>query len=275
MKKIFLIILLSSCSASKAQIVLEAVRDSMWLDEEFKTVQISPTETKWFFNDTVNNTFSLYNMDYSPFLTNIAVPVPFNSASGFDHFSVLYITRSLFDCDTSNIEFIYEAPHNIKPLWVMRTDGTILLQVDSANLPYCFGCRGGTEDILPIVNTSAGSKLFIQKTGLGWNKVFVYSLCGSLSTEILDFTSTQSESFVKVFPNPSSSSLTFQINPPDNINEIELVIIDDNAKEVSREKIKGESTYKIEISNFHNGTYFYSLCTKNKSYQNGKFILTH
>jgi len=257
-----------------AQITLIAIEDSMWLDQEFKTVQISPTETKWYFHDTIANTFSLYNMDFSPFLTNIAVPQPFNSVIG--HFQVVYITRSLFDCDTSNIEYVYEAPNGpFHPVWIMRTDGTQLFRLDTANLPYGFGYRGGTDDIRPIVNTSTGTVLFIQKTGLGYNKVYVYSLCGSLPTEVFDFTSNQAIAFIKLFPNPSSQLLTFEVHPPDNMNEYELVILDNNAKEVRREKVLGNQTFTINVNDYSNGTYLYSLCTKSKSYQSGKFILNH
>jgi hypothetical protein len=249
--------------------------DSLFLAYQFKTVQISPSETKYFFADTTANTFSLYNMDFTPFLLNIAVPQPFALTSG-SNFQALYITKALFDCDTTNIEYAYTSPgDNNQPFRIVRTDGTILFQLDSANGPYCAGnCLGYSDFIRPIVNTSDGAKLFLQKYNLGYEQIFIYSLCGTLPNDVFDFTLI-SHSYVKVFPNPSSATLTFQINPPDNMNEYELVIVDNNAREMKREKINSRNLdYVMNVSDMSSGTYFYSLYAKNKSYQSGKFILT-
>ncbi len=257
-----------------AQITLDnIVTPKNAIGYDFYTVQISKTETKYLFADTLTNTFSLYNMDFTPFLSNIAVPEPFANTSFA--FQVIYVTRSLFDCDSTNIEYAYEATGiGKKPFYIMRTDGTQLFKLDTANGPYCLGgCLGMSDIIQPIKNTSAGAKLFLQRTNNS-GKIHIYSLCGTLPTDVFDF-KTISQYFVKIFPNPTSGTLTFQINPPDNINEYELVILDNNAKEVSREKVNLKSNrHEIDISNFSNGTYYYSLCTKDKTYKSGKFILT-
>jgi hypothetical protein len=281
MKNLFAIIIgtvLFANTKMYAQITLDMEVDSMYLGYQFKIVQISPTESKYFFSDTIANTFSLYNMDMSPFLTSIAVPEPF--ALWTTAFQVLYISRDLFDCDSSTIEYAYTSPrsHNV-PFRVMRTDGTVLFYSDSTNCPYAYGEQlGGSDWIKPIVSTSVGTKLFLQKYRNGNlqiqnYQVFVYSLCGTLPTEVFDF-SNQYQSFIRVFPNPTSSSLTFDVNLPDNMNEYELVILNNNASQVRREKISSLSAkYTINVEELSSGTYFYSLCTKNKSCQQGKFTL--
>jgi hypothetical protein len=59
-----------------------------------------------------------------------------------------------------------------------------------------------------------------------------------------------------------------------NINQYELVVMDNNAQEVIRQKVNAPNiNYTIDLSNFSSGVYFYTLCTKQKSYQSGKFIL--
>ncbi|MEP7265577.1 MAG: T9SS type A sorting domain-containing protein [Bacteroidota bacterium] len=273
-KKLFVIYVLLFFSGSKlsAQITLDTMMYCpIGLGYQFKAVQISSSETKWFFADTVNNTFNLYNMDFTPFITSIAVPEPFEPY----YMQALYITRTLFDCDSSNIEYAYYSPlNNARPFRIVRTDGTILFQLDSANAPYAIGAiLGGTDMIRPIINTSAGAKLFLQKYPT-LQPIYVYSLCGTLPLDIFDFISLNRE-FVKVFPNPTSNSLTFQINPPDNINQYELVIIDAKGMEVSRMKINfNNDMYAADVSNFSNGLYYYSFCSKNKSYQTGKFIIS-
>lgn len=276
MKKIwkyFLLLLNASCYG---QITLEHTLDSTQFSlgwgYGFKTVQISTTETKYYVNDTISNTFNLYNMDFTPFMTNIPVPEPFDITGASRQ--ALYITRSLFDCDTSNIEYAYYSPGNAwRTFRVVRTDGTILFQRDSANGPYGYGnMLGGTDMIRPIVNTSSGAKLFLQSGAV--REIYIYALCGSIPVDVFDYTPID-QSFVKVFPNPVSNVLTFQINHPDNNNELELVILSSQGQELTRERVNNlTSFYKINVSNFDDGVYYYSLCTKNKSYQSGKFILT-
>ena len=220
MKKLFITIistLLLSSATMKAQLTLDTIVSSRFIGYDFYTVQISSDETKYFFSDTLTNTFSLYNMDFTPFMTNISVPEPFASTSHAP-MQALYITKSLFDCDSTNIEYAYYSPISTnKPFRIMRTDGTVLLYVDSANGPYCWGgCLGLTDLVVPIRNTSDGVKLFIQKY-TPEQQLYVYSLCGDLPVEIFDFKQL-GQSFVKIFPNPASGFLTFQINLPDNIN---------------------------------------------------------
>lgn len=278
MKKIWKYLFLLVSTSSSAQITLDMQIDSSSYPTLWRFVQISPTETKYFITDTLNQTFSLYNMDFTPFITNIAVPDPWAWTS-ISHFEAYYITRSLFDCDTSNIEFVFAAPvasFGYEPFRILRTDGTLLFQRDSSFLVYCFGdCgNGGETGITSIVNTSAGTKMVLTSYASGNEQNFIYSLCGTLPTDVYDLTQ-QHRSYVTVFPNPTSSTLTFKINPPDNKNEYELVIVDNNAREVKREKVNSQNrNYVINASNMSSGTYFYSLCTKNKSYQSGKFILT-
>lgn len=257
----------------EAQITLDnIVTPTLGIGYDFYTVQISSTETKYLFNDTTANTFSLFNMDFTPFLTNIGVPEPFDALSS--QFQVIYVTRALFDCDTSNIEYVYQASSNSnKPFRIMRTDGTQLFQLDSAFGPYCLGgCLNMSDIIIPIRNTSSGTKLFLNKYNPS-QQIFIYSLCGTLPNEIFDF-ATFNQSLIKIYPNPASNSLTFEFNLPDNINEYEIVILDNSAKEVIREKINiRKDRHIIDLSDFRSGTYYYSLCTKSKAYQSGKFII--
>jgi len=80
---------------------------------------------------------------------------------------------------------------------------------------------------------------------------------------------------VNVFPDPASMQLNFQINPPSNQEEFELLILDNNAKELKRENIILHNyKYSLDVNNFSSGSYLYSLVSKNKVYQTGKFIIT-
>lgn len=207
----------------------------------------------------------------SPFITNIVVPV---SDSIKNLFTVIYITKTLFDCDSTNIEYAYENPRDLtKPFRVFRTDGTLLFQEDSTNGPYFFGVYGGSIDIRPVLQTSDGAKLFLQKPYNGQGvPVRIYALCGELPTTIYDFSTPKN--FVRISPNPANMKLTFEIIPPNNMDEFQLVIFDSNAQEQRRESISLlQRNFSIDVGDFSSGTYFFSLVSNRKEYQSGKFVV--
>lgn len=271
----FLVANLLKQSVCVAQITLVAQIDSSAYGFLWQMVQISSTETKYCFKDTVNNTFSLLNMDFTPFIANILVPEPWASFTP-EYYEAYYITRDLFDCDTSNIEFVFAAPLTFnKPFRILRTDGTELFRLDSAIGLYCSGdCGNGGSDILsPITNTSASARMVLTKINSGNEVDYIYSLCGSLPMQVFDFSGI-SKSYVRIFPNPTAGVLTFQLNLPDNRNEYELVILDSQGKELKRENVNTRGrVFSVDVKDFDNGPYIYSLCTKYKIYQNGKFII--
>ena len=274
MKKIIFVALIAFAINTKAQITLQFTLDSVAINNQFYCTDLGNNDFKYVLVDTFINGFHLYNMNMTPYLT-VNIPTTYGKiASGY---LPIYITKTLFDCDSTNIEYVYEDQLNAlkTPFYVFRTDGTQLLKVDSANGPYCFGSYGGSHDVRPIQKTSDGAKLFLQYHNQQYNSgIKIYALCGTLpTTNVYDF-STQ-KSYMKVYPNPTNMEINFQITPPNNQEEFQLVIIDGNAKEQRREKITSASNkYSLDVSNLESGVYYYTLCTKSKVYQTGKFILT-
>ena len=211
-------------------------------------------------------------MDFTPFLMNVVVPEPFKD--GTSTFRAVYITRSLFDCDSTNIEYIYEeASNSNRTFYIMRTDGVQLFRLDSANGPYCFGdCLGGSDWVKPIIRTSAGTKLILQRPYPKGIKI--YSLCGNLPSTYLYSMSDMNQSFVTVFPNPTSGYIVFHVNMPNNSEQFEVIIFDSNARECKRQVIDADSnSFTLDVSQYSSGNYYYTLCTKNNAYQKGKFII--
>jgi hypothetical protein len=153
----------------------------------------------------------------------------------------------------------------------------VIFEVDSATVPYCFGCYGGAVDIKGIINTSEGTKLFLQKRNLQWGTgIQTYSLCGKLPMKTYEFTNN-SNRIVKIYPNPAQSKLTFELTPPNNLEEFQILIYDNNAKELTKESVRLiQNKYLLDVGSFINGTYFFSLVSKsnNKVYETGKFIIT-
>jgi hypothetical protein len=272
MKKIFFIYLalLSISFKANAQITLEHFFDSTYGGDLFYFNDIGNNDFKYVFLNQETNTFSLYNMDMSSYLTNIALPVGDSIKNGF---TVIYITKTLFDCDSTNIEFVYTFPTSFTDKFrVIRTDGTILLELDSVNGGYGFGVYGGSIDLRPIRNTNAGAKLQIQKLNNGVGQVYIYALCGELPLQTFDF--TNNESTLKVYPNPAEGKISFVVNANIKTNQFQLSITDISGRIVFDELVNfTDNKFMLDAANFTSGAYIYSVKSKNSMYQSGKFII--
>jgi hypothetical protein len=93
--------------------------------------------------------------------------------------------------------------------------------------------------------------------------------CGAINTGINE--PTQPNNSVHVFPNPASTSITFQI---ENSTD-EIIIIDQLGKEVRRQKINGEKQIEISVADLADGMYFYQVVQKDNIRSGGKFIVQH
>lgn len=270
-KIIPLIIFTLSFVLGRAQITLEYSNDTLAFGDFFCT-DIGGGDFKYVSINQKANGFSLYNMDMSPYLTNVIVPTTTDSIK--NGFIVTYITKTMFDCDSTNIEYVYESPvAGRKPFKILRTDGTALLNIDSARGPYCFGCFGGAYDLRPVINTPQGTKLFIDilnPSGLG---IKIFSLCDELPSSYLALPNLSSH--IRVSPNPTSGELLFEINYPNNLEDFELIVVNTNGEVIKKENIpRGQTKYAFDAAELSSGTYFYTFASKKKAYQTGKFVLT-
>ena len=226
---------------------------------------------------------NLYNMDHTPYMLNIQIPLMSDSNSYY--YRIGYVTTDLFDCDSTNIEFamMLDRPvPNVSPNFaVYRTDGTMVFSKDTVGTIFCVGCGSGSWEMHPIVNTSAGAKLFlfnyVDSNGNydpnGNQQTLVYSLCGSVPVGN-SAVSHESNSFVKVFPNPFSKQVNFEITAPSHNEDYELTILNSAFQSIKTLPVKG-TNYKMRLDGdmLSAGTYFYSLQSKSKIFQTGKFIL--
>jgi hypothetical protein len=260
---------IKKCSA---QIILEHTIDSVGVPYFYYT-DIGNNDFKYVFLNQSTNSFSLYNLNMDPYLTNINIPVTNDSI--LQGFGVVYITKSLFDCDTNNIEYVFENPYDVfHKFRILRTDGTLLLEVDSANGPWAIGgLLGGAADFRPIVNTNDGAKLFLQKfDNNSIPQILIYSLCGNLPSNVFDFKEIQLP--VKLFPNPSKRDLTFEFVLPNNQEDFSLKIFDSSVIEILDEKLRfSQNKININVENFCSGIYFYSIVSNNRIYSTGKFTI--
>lgn len=269
---IFALYLLCHLSAT-SQITLDYVdsENRYALGNTFNVVDIDENETKYYFIDTASNQFSLFNMDFTPFIENVQLPGEFRLT-----FAVYYISRQLFDCDPDNIEFIYAAPNDATATFkILRTDGTELFSQDSTIGFYCYGCLGGSQEIRPIRRTSDGTKMFLGKYNLlnEFNPIQtqIYSLCGDLPSGMVE-QPFEPINTVKVYPNPTQDEVSFEVQIPPHVRSYDLVVYDRLGKKVWQEEHIVERRHSNSTAALPQGTYFYTILHQNNRLAQGTLI---
>ncbi len=221
--------------------------------------------------DYASNQIKLYNLNHSSYAT-INVPIALSNSG---EYTIGYVTKSLFDCDTTMFEYAIMPSSNWhNSFYIYRQDGTQLFKRDSTLGPYCFGCFTGSYDVRPVVNSPVGAKLFLMKADvIGYFQTTdVYSLCGTLP-ESLDDLNTASAQFVRLFPNPNSGLAEFVFDLPGNSKNYELTIFDSSSRIIESIRISGTTKkHRFENSSLSAGLYFFSFKDEKKILQTGKFI---
>jgi hypothetical protein len=246
------------------------------LGEEFFLTNLGNDEYKYAIYNYRNSIFSLYNLDHTPYLMNVSIPVSNDSAASL-FFRLGYITTTLFDCDSTNIEYamMLDNPRADRSpnFAVYRTDGTVLFSKDTVGTFFCIGCGSGSWEMHPIMNTPAGTKIFLFNNEVpGFQKALIYAVCGKLPDAINEI--KNNSNYITTFPNPSSSQVTFKIRPPSHIEKYRFNIFNSAFQIIKTIEINGETYYTYDIQALSSGTYFYSLQGDQKIFQTGNFIIT-
>ncbi len=258
----------------KAQITLENLYSGTG---KFVLTQIAPNQFKYFLFDPPTNQFKLYNLNHSLDMT-VNIPLTFNLSSS--QYYVSFVTKSLFDCDSTNIEYAvmflgdgnawYPNPY----FAVYRTNGTLFQKIDSVRyFNYSNGINYGTyNNIVPIINTPAGTKLILSKpTG----QAAVYSLCSFLPTSIVK-NEYPFDEMGNPFPNPTNYQITLPYLLPKN-ETIGKLIITNSIGQIVKEFDVDDNFNSIMLNKneLSPGTYFYNIKSGQNNSETKKFILTN
>jgi len=234
-------------------------------------INLGNNDYKYFYFDYNLNQLKLFNLDHSPYSTVIP-PFPLINEGTY---TIGYVTKSLFDCDTNMFEYAIMPGDGTKNFYIYRQDGTLLFERDSTIAPWCFGCFNASYDFRAISNTPSGAKLFLLKAdSSGALMAFdVYSLCGTLPEDVINLEAA-SNTFVKVFPNPAIGTTDFQFDLPGNIKKYELNIYNSAAEKIKTIRIQNATEkYHLDGNDLSSGLFFYTISADSKVLQNGKFIL--
>lgn len=265
MKRFITLIALVFNLLSNAQITLDHTFSAN-NTSNFIYTDIGNNDYKYIVIDYTASKVDMYNLDYSPYLLNISTPMSLQS------YEIGYITKNLFDCDDTNVEFLMYNLSDFLHFYIYRTDGTILFQRDNVVPYYCFGCNSGSIDIRPIIKTPNGTKLILTAINDG-SDIYVYNLCGDLPLGVNNFTDRNNS--LIVFPDPGSNNknLNFKLNLPANSKNIQIEVYDLNMKLMDTMITDNPSEEFVKKYNLASGVYFYRLKNEGKVIKAGKFII--
>ena len=94
---------------TNAQITLEH-NYSVPPGKMFYFTDLGNNNYKYVLIDYYNDKINLYNLDHTPYMLNIIPGIPLDSGV----FDISYITTSLFDCDSTNIEYVEASNTNYR-----------------------------------------------------------------------------------------------------------------------------------------------------------------
>lgn len=260
-KAIFFLSFLLSATIGKTQITHEATSSYYMLKQvdsaEFRYILIDKSAT--------NPIISIYYLNHT-LEKRITIPIKSGIRTVYN---VSYISKSLFDCDSSNYEYLVElgqSKHGAGDNYirVFGENGNILFKQDSAGLTG----YSRFETFTPIVNTSQGTK-FIVSHNKGYFKV--YSLCGKLSTQSLKEESANNHLYA--YPNPAQNTMTIEYRLPENNLLGSLEIYNINGSLIESFNIDNTfSNVLLDVSKYESGSYYYTIKSEGETISTKKFI---
>lgn len=254
---VFIVFLLFQNLNVNAQITQEFVLPSALVNpkQQFFLTQISPGEYKYCYIDYNIEQFNLYNLDYTIYKT-----VNFNITSLFAQFKVHYISSDLFDCDTSNIEYLFsmQTASGYSTVEIFREDGTSLFFADSSSLlTSCFDCY--SHPSYALIRTPAGTKMILEANN---SDIKIYNLCGTLPI-YTTIPTTENELILGLpHPNPAKEFILIPYQLPNTDKEGILSLYDAAGSFIREMKVhSGANEIKLTLDNLKPGIYFYQIIT--------------
>jgi hypothetical protein len=255
MKKLFLISMLFIAIITNGQI-LEQDYNNVPL---VSFVRLSFADNKWAVIDS--NYITLYNMNHSLYKTIPIVGAPVSPRD------VLFISKNLFDTDSSTIEYMVD-PVTYSGAKIYMEDGTLIFSEPgySANNGGSFNSNPMRPlNWSPIVITSEGTKMILMSfVYMSPNKFKIYSLPGIyLPTGISELGSWENRvSLSNSYPNPTRSFTKVDYILPNGVSTGEIVFYDTQGKEVKRFNVDNTfNSLQISTEDLQSGIYYYNLQT--------------
>ena len=279
MRKILILLILVGLSESAYNqlLTLDAVYDSASVYTQptpryFMYIRLDSNKYKYALLNPRESKFTLYNLNHSVY-KKVNIPTQWSTSNIY---FISYISTSLIDCDTSNLEYILCVVGDgvvqtyPKKVLIYRENGVLLQTIDSCtflNNATGDGVRYGPEYTKPIINTPNGTKLIIRNLN---QDVQIYSMCGKVFENVEE---SQSRQLTPPYPNPTRTTITIPYRLPQGNSEGQLLLHDMSGKLINSYKV--DDTFDeliISMDKLPAGTYYYFIRTNNQSTSGKKII---
>jgi hypothetical protein len=226
---------------------------------------------------------NLYNLNHTLY-KSITIPPLFNGFYSSDPPSIYYISDSLFNTTTSDIEYLvlYQDSTSVVHIVVFNDSGNKLFSQDSVSLTISDPSWPYAE---PVFYTPNGYKMIISSTVYGDSvAAYVYSLPGALPcSECSNGVLTGIENplhngnsgyLSSPYPNPNSHSTSIKYQLPEGISTGQLIFYDLSGREIKRYTVdRAFNTLELSTTDLASGTYLYILQTSGSNIGNRKMVV--
>jgi hypothetical protein len=265
---IFIFFLFSKSIFSQILLETSHISTGNMTHEDFGITYLDSTTCVYYYVDYENEMIVLYHLDHS-IMQIINIPVYYTANP--TNYRIFYISKSLFDCDASNIEYLLNfnnssAINPVRYVKILRQDESVMFYADSANIQISLGA---STIITPgIFKTPDGTKMILKKNNVSWD---TYSLCGNLplfvqhTNEILTSKAA--------FPNPANNQIYLPYELPKGVNNGTIKIYNITGQLLNAFEIdKNFSNLIFNVSDLSAGQYFYEVSSAQGIHASQKFV---
>lgn len=264
MKKFLFFLFVAGALSAQGQV--ELVQQFPYDYLKTKLVYIDHGMPKLITNDIQG--FQVYNMDYTLY-ADVEYPTEMPNTW------LTYVSRSLVDCDTTQLEFFLNGPQGVM---ILREDGTALLELEEYHFSHS-GLLSMEGTMAPIVSDEAGSYVILDQTGV--DTLRLYQLCGQVpqalarnsdGSVVSGIMPPTEKGSLRVFPNPGSDRI--QLDYDLQGNSTGRVFLYNTAGTLVYENRLGAAFdhIYIDISRLASGTYIAKIATNDGLILTEKFV---
>ncbi len=214
----------------------------------------------------------IYNMDLSLY-TSFVYPEDIGSITG-----ALYITRSLFDCDTTQIEYLISGGTSDSSFTrIHREDGTLVFDLPG----YFFSSSTNLTDTEVGIASDENGSYAIFSSGFGTSDILVYRFCGQVpqplaresdGSIISGIIEQGSNTGFDIYPNPARETIRFEYDLQGH-QKANLQLFNTSGQ-LMKELMLGQAFdfIRLNISDLEQGTYIARITTDDGFELSEKFI---
>jgi len=234
---------------------------------------------KYVNGDLPNMKIYIYNTNHSLFKT-ISIPTLPDPPSGL----ALFVSENLFDLDNLVEYIVITYGNNKYRLYVIKENGTILMQRDSATISFSNNSTGTLQNRDGIFFDGTNTKMRLDIQGIVPVKTEIYTLPGTLlcaqcnengtvnGMPVLP-SGTGNNGTALFYPNPVTDQLKLKYTLPAGYKTAEINIYDLQGKLIENFKVTDTFDFIYLPTDYNNGMYLYTLVVDGKALKTEKVLL--